>query len=343
MQELLDELKIQATLKNIETNGNLNKYLLQLKPGGKIKAIENSVNEIALGLKTYGIPTIRMLTEQGLISVEAITKKPEHISFNSIKNSIYSSAHNLPILLGKSHEGSILTADLSSFPHLIISGTTGSGKSIMLHSIICSLIESNAQVNIALIDPKLVEFSYYKKIKQLMYPVVNSTQDANDVLEDLVGEMNDRFKKMSKKSANSIVDYNKKSRKTFPYIVLVIDEFADLIYSRGKKFSNNLTILAQKARACGIHLIISTQYPSANIVNGNIKANFPARISCKVASGVNSRVILDQNGAERLLGNGDAFITANNYDMVRFQGAFLSNDEIDNIANKHKRLWYKRW
>ena len=342
MQDLLDQLKIKATLKNKQSNGNLIKYLLELKPGGKISAIEKNSRELALNLKLHSIPTVRLLPEQGLISVEAITKKPKFVDYSELKHHLQASSYSLPVLLGKSHEGQNVITDLASFPHLIISGTTGSGKSVMLHSIICSLIESSAAVNLALIDPKLVEFSYYNDIKQLMYPVVHSSTDANYMLNDLLDEMNDRFSKMRKKAANNIGNYNKKSRKKLPYIVLIIDEFADLMQNKGKEFSNNLTTLAQKSRACGIHIVIATQYPTVNIVNGNIKANFPARISCKVASAINSRVVLDQNGAETLLGNGDAFMNSNQYDMLRFQGAFISQEKIKVIAENNKRAWYKR-
>jgi len=188
------------------------------------------------------------------------------------------------------------------------------------------------------LDPKNVEFTSYQDIKQLMYPIVNYAEDAYTVLSNLTDEMDNRFKIMAKASVKDIYKFNiKNPQKPMPYIVLIIDEFSDLMSMSKKVFQAQLSRLAQKSRACGIHIIIATQRPSADIVTGIVKANFPSRISCKVTSAINSRVILDRNGAEKLLGKGDALIVSSDHDLVRFKGAFVKQEIIDRICYNNKR------
>jgi S-DNA-T family DNA segregation ATPase FtsK/SpoIIIE len=337
MQQLLEQLKIKADVVNIETNGIVSRYYLKLQPGGKVKKIENCANEIALGLKSYSIPIVRLIPEKGLVSIEILTKPQGTVEFNDLKNSLLKSDDKLPVILGRTHDGEDLITDITKMPHLLIAGTTGSGKSVLLHSIICSLILQESNVRLALVDPKNVEFTHYKDTKQLMYPIINYADEAYAILSDLVDEMDDRFRIMSKKSAKDIYEYNKKRSKKLPYIVLVIDEFADLMQMSKKEFQVKLSRLAQKSRACGIHIIIATQRPSADVVTGIIKANFPARISCRVTSAINSRVVLDKNGAEKLLGKGDALISSTIYDMLRFRGAYINQVEIEKICDDNKR------
>lgn len=341
MQQLLNQLKIKADVVDIEDNGTIAKYFLRLQPGGKVKKIENCANEIALGLKSYSIPIVRIIPEKGLVSVEILVKPQDTVKFEDLKISLLRSDNELPIILGRTYDGHSLVADIVKMPHLLIAGTTGSGKSNLLHSIICSLAFKE-NIKLALIDPKNVEFTYYQDLKQLLYPVVNYSDDALAVLSDLVNEMDQRFKKISRKSAKNIQEYNKKRSKKLPYIVLIIDEFADLMQISKKEFQTKLSRLAQKSRACGIHIIIATQRPSTNIVTGTIKANFPARVSCKVASAVDSRVVLDRNGAEKLLGKGDALICSSNYDMLRFKGAYLEQSEINEICENNRRSLFNR-
>ena len=348
MQMLLEQLKIKADVISVETNGTMSKYYLRFKPDGRIGKLERCANEIALGLKSYSIPIIRIIPEQGLVSVELLIKPLDTVLFSNLVDSfnicIDSNQMQLPIILGKEHTGEDLIVDLALMPHLLIAGTTGSGKSVLLHSIICSLLQPHQNIKLALIDPKNVEFTCYKEVKQLMYPIINYADDAYDILSDLVEEMDKRFKIMAKSSVNTISAYNKKKLKNkMPYIVLIIDEFSDLIQISKKVFQSKLTRLAQKSRACGIHIIISTQRPSADVVTGIIKANFPARISCKVTSSINSRVVLDKLGAEKLLGNGDALLDSTIYDMLRFKGAFISPDEIKILCEDNKRSKFKNF
>lgn len=344
MQQLLEQLKIKADVVNTETNGIVSKYYLKLQPSQKVRKIENCVDEIALGLKSYSIPIIKLIPERGLVSVEILTKPQGMVEFSEIKKSLLKSNKELPIILGRTHDGKDLVADITKMPHLLIAGTTGSGKSVLLHSIICSLIfNPKSNVKLALIDPKNVEFTYYEDLKQLMYPVINYADEAYTILSNLVEEMDRRFEIMSKRSAKNINEYNTKVSKKLPYIVLIIDEFADLMQMSKKEFQTKLSRLAQKSRACGIHIIIATQRPSADVVTGIIKANFPARISCRVTSAINSRVVLDRNGAEKLLGKGDALVCSTVYDMLRFRGAYIDQRKIKEICDNNKRSWLSRF
>jgi S-DNA-T family DNA segregation ATPase FtsK/SpoIIIE len=342
MQQLLKQLKINADVIGKDTNDSIVKYYLKLHPGEKINSIENNIREIALGIKSFGFPIVRLIPEKGIISLEVLTKEQKTINFSDMKELLLNSDLNLPVILGKTYDGKNIIADITKMPHLLVAGTTGSGKSVLLHSIICSLI-LGTNTKLALIDPKYVEFLCYKDIKDLIYPIANYSNEAQSILSDLVCEMDSRFRLMSKLYVKDISEYNKiKSKKPLPYIVLIIDEFSDLMQTSKKEFQDELCRLAQKSRACGIHIIIATQRPSADVITGIIKANFPARVSCKVTSAINSRVILDQKGAEKLLGNGDAIIDSPVYNMLRFKGAYLNTKDIQDVCNENKRnLFYR--
>lgn len=336
MQQILQQLKIKADVVSIESNGIMSKYYLRLQPGGRINKIERCAAEIALGLKSYSIPIVKVIPEDGLVLVELLINRIDKVNFDEVIN--FSGNQKIPLVLGRSYDGNDLIADLSEMPHMLVAGTTGSGKSVLLHSILSGIILSGYDIKLVLIDPKQVEFLYYAGIKQLMYPVISYPADALYVLSDLVEEMETRFKIMSRAGVNHISELKKK----MPYIVVVIDEFSDLMLQAKKEFSAKISKLAQKARSCGIHLIISTQHVSVNIVSGPIKANFPSRISCKVSSLTNSRVILDRSGAEKLLGKGDAIINSGKYDMLRFQSAYISCNDIKLLSDKNKMSKVKR-
>lgn len=339
MKPILEQLNINASVVGTEEDGAMTKYYLTLQPGEKVSKIRNYTTEIALCMKSYSEPIVRVITERGLVCLEMLTKPVNTVKFDEVA---IANDKPIPLILGRSHGGSNLTADLSIMPHLLIAGTTGSGKSVMLHSIISGFLATNQNVKLALIDPKRVEFSYYKDIKQLMYPVITNPETGLEVLSDLVDEMEHRFDIMSAKGVNSIDDYNENTGKNLPYIVLIIDEFSDLMTTSKKEFEPVLCRLAQKSRAAGIHIIIATQRPSAKVITGLIKSNLPARISCKVSSNVDSRVVLDEGGAETLLGRGDALIKSIDHDMVRFQGAFISVEEIKALCELNKRSGWSR-
>ncbi len=335
MAEILLQLKINADIISIDNSGTLTKYYLKLNPGAKVSKIENCSTEIALGIKSYSKPIIKVVLEQGLVVLEVLSKPINFVGFSELACDILAD-NNLPILLGRTHDGKDLTIDLTKMPHLLVAGTTGSGKSVLLHSMIASILTfSNA--NLVLIDPKKVEFSHYANIKELLFPIITETEEAGKVLSDLISEMENRFKFMSKHRMNNI----SMAKGQFKYIVLVIDEFSDLNQTSKKEFQNDLCRLAQKSRACGIHIIMATQRPSVDVVTGLIKANFPTRISCRVPTLVDSRVILGCSGAEKLLGNGDSLINVGS-DLIRFQGAFLSQSDIIQLSKAHEMSWHSK-
>jgi len=207
MQTILNQLKIQADVVRTENNGTMSKYYLRLRPGAKVSKIENCATEIALGLKAYSKPIIRVITEEGLVGVELLTKPADMVTFNEAIQNMNASEATLPLVLGRSHDGNDLITDLSIMPHLLIAGTTGSGKSVLLHSILAGLMLSEKNVKFALIDPKKVEFSYYSNIEQLMYPIVTEPDIALAMLSDLVDEMEIRFKAMSQSDATYSAGY----------------------------------------------------------------------------------------------------------------------------------------
>ena len=341
LKELLSGLKIKADIEKVETNGTTTKIYLKLHPGARVCRIENCATEIALGTKAYNRPIIRVIPEEGLVCIELLNNKIKYVSLSEFdylfEDNKIKEYGELPIILGKQHDGKELIVDLAQMPHLLVAGSTGSGKSALLHSIICSLIKLDNGTRLALIDPKQVEFDIYKDVKQLLYPVVNSPDEALEVLEDLIEEMDNRFELLNEASANNIKIYNSVNE-YLPYFVLVVDEFADLQRAFKKEFQADICILAQKARAVGIHMILATQRPSVDVITGVIKANLPSRIALKTASAVDSRVILDCNGAEKLLGKGDALINSGNLELVRFQGAFINAAETEKLCENYKRV-----
>src|SRR2546427_11459588 len=284
------------------------------------------------------------------------------------------STRALPIALGKNLEGDPVVADLAKMPHLLIAGVTGSGKSVCINTIITSLIYTHPpeKLKLLMIDPKMVELSMYAALPHLGLPVVTNHHKAASVLKWAVWEMDRRYRLLHANHARNIVVFNKKVEEkkplmdagmgdaggvkggdasripplasrgpytggVFPYIVLIVDELADLILTVQREIERPLATLAQKARAIGIHLVLATQRPSVNVITGLIKANFPCRIAFRVSAKVDSRTILDQNGAETLLGNGDMlFLPPGKSDLLRVQGAFISTDETERLME-----WYK--
>lgn len=336
LKDLLSKLKLKADIISYKEQDPFIIFDISLEPSATFKKLEKCKTEIALVLKALSEPLIYPITREGIVRIEVMVKEQDIVLFNDICN--YSSNKKIPLILGKSEDG-VLIADLAEMPHLLISGATGSGKSILLQTIINGLLISNIPLNFALIDTKRVEFSYYSKLNNLCAPVAKNVNEALSILEKLNDEMDRRFFILEKHGARNIFDYKKK----MPFIILVIDELADLMMSSKKNTQDLVCRLAQKSRACGIHLIVSTQRPSVNIITGTIKANFPARISCKVSSAIDSRVILDRNGAESLAGKGDAIIDCNEYKFKRFKVAYITESEINKNTNKHKTMWNKLW
>ena len=241
----------------------------------------------------------------------------------------------LPIALGKSISGKPLIADLSSMPHLLIAGTTGSGKSVCINTIILSLLYRHTpeKCKFILIDPKMLELSTYEGIPHLLCPVITEAKKAASVLGWVVKEMESRYRLMTKEGVRNIHGYNSKHKLTMPYIVVVVDEMSDLMLVAGKEIENYIQKLSQMARAAGIHIIMATQRPSVDVITGTIKANFPTRISFQVTSKIDSRTILGEQGAEQLLGKGDMLFMTSANRVIRIHAPFVSDNEIEKINN----------
>ena len=241
----------------------------------------------------------------------------------------------LPIALGKNISGAPITSDLSSMPHLLIAGTTGSGKSVCINTIILSLLYKHGpdKCKFILIDPKMLELSTYEGIPHLLCPVITEAKRATSVLGWVVKEMESRYRLMTRVGVKNIDGYNSKHKLSMPYIVVIVDEMSDLMLVAGKEIEGYIQKLSQMARAAGIHIIMATQRPSVDVITGTIKANFPTRISFQVTSKIDSRTILGEQGAEQLLGKGDMLYMSSANKIVRIHAPFVSENEIEKINN----------
>merc|ERR1711991_344769 len=241
----------------------------------------------------------------------------------------------LPIALGKSISGKPIVGDLSSMPHLLIAGTTGSGKSVCINTIILSLLYRHTpeRCKFILIDPKMLELSTYEGIPHLLCPVITEAKKAASVLGWVVKEMENRYKLMTKVGVRNIDSYNAKHKISMPYIVVIVDEMSDLMLVASKDIENCIQKLSQMARAAGIHIIMATQRPSVDVITGTIKANFPTRISFQVSSKIDSRTILGEQGAEQLLGRGDMLFMAGGGKVIRVHGPFLDDTEVERVTS----------
>ncbi|MEI7499749.1 MAG: DNA translocase FtsK 4TM domain-containing protein [Bacteroidota bacterium] len=328
-------------------------YEIVPEAGVRISRIKNLEDDIALSLAAMGIRIIAPIPGKGTIGIEVPNQNPEIVSIKSLlgtdkfKNTLY----ELPFVLGKTISNETYIADLAKMPHLLMAGATGQGKSVGLNTIITSLLYKKhpSQVKFVLIDPKKVELTLYTKIERHFLAklpdseeaIITDTKKVIRTLNSLNIEMDSRYDLLRDAQVRNIKEYNEKffSRKLnpndghqfLPYIVLVIDEFADLIMTAGREIETPLTRLAQLARATGIHLIIATQRPSVNIITGTIKANFPARIAFRVISKIDSRTILDSSGADQLIGRGDMLLSTGS-DLIRIQCAFVDTPEIDRVT-----------
>ena len=295
--------------------------------GTKLKNIAAAADDIA---REMGVSSLRVEPVQGtnLIGLEIPSQTPKTVDFEAILAQSPSPQGKLPICLGADVAGAPVWADLSKLPHLLVAGTTGSGKSVGLNTFILSLIKYKkpSEVKFVLIDPKRIEFSVYNNQKYMFCPVVTDNTQATAVLEYLVQEMERRYGLFEQTMSKNLEAYNN-DNSPLPYLVCVIDEFADLM-AADKKVEKAVQMLAQKARACGIHLILATQRPSVDVVTGVLKANFPARLAYKTASATDSRTILDAAGAEKLIGRGDALFLQANGELKRVHGAYVTDEQI---------------
>ena len=329
-------------------------YEIVPEAGVKISKIKNLEDDIALSLSALGIRIIAPIPGKGTIGIEVPNKNREMVSAKSVitTEKFLKSDYELPIVLGKTISNEVFVTDLSKMPHLLMAGATGQGKSVGLNIILASLIYKKhpSQLKFVLVDPKKVELTLFNKIERHFLAklpetdeaIITDTTKVVNTLNSLCIEMDARYDLLKDAGCRNLKEYNKKfvnrrlnpkkGHKYLPYIVLVIDELADLMMTAGKEVEMPIARLAQLARAIGIHLIVATQRPSVNVITGIIKANFPARLSFRVTSKIDSRTILDTGGAEQLVGMGDMLLSLGS-DMIRLQCAFLDTPEVENICD----------
>ncbi len=329
LEKVLETYGIKGKVIGVHDGPRVRQIEFQPDAGTKIKNIAAVLDDVA---REVGVPSLRVepIEESRNIGFEVPAEEMKTVDFDSVlETKDFNAAKGyLPLCLGVDIRGVPVIADLAKMPHLLVAGTTGSGKSVGLNTFILSLIKKlkPADLKFVLIDPKRIEFSVYNKLKYLLLPVVTEMSQASAVLEYLVGEMERRYSLFEESMTKNISAYNEEAGH-LPYIVCVIDEFADLI-AYDKSVEKSIQRLAQKARAAGIHIILATQRPSVDVVTGVLKANFPTRLSYKVASSADSRTILDVAGAEKLLGRGDALFLSSTGDLKRVHGAYMPDEEI---------------
>lgn len=337
---------LQARLKDFDVDGEvvevspgpvITMYEFKPAPGVKINKVANLSDDLALALGCGSLRVIAPIPGKSVIGIEVPNKSRETVFLRELidSNLFKTSEKKIPVAVGKDTVGNPYVTDLANMPHLLVAGSTGSGKSVFINSLICSILYkfSPEQVRLLMVDPKMLELSVYDGIPHLLHPVVTDAQKASRALKWAVKTMIERYTLLSAKGAKSITSYNAVADEPMPYIVIIVDELADLMMVSSKDVESSLTRLAQMARAAGIHLVLATQRPSVDVITGLIKANFPARISFKVASRIDSRTVLDSMGAEKLLGAGDMlFIPPGTARQERFHGAFVSDEEVRNVV-----------
>ncbi|OHB41584.1 MAG: hypothetical protein A2069_02405 [Planctomycetes bacterium GWB2_41_19] len=356
LKNTLVQFNVNAEVVEIERGPVITMYELELSPGTKVGKVVSLSDDLAIALKAPSVRVVAPLPGKSSIGLEVPNTKRKTVMLRELLEASDEIRKKMaiPLLIGKDAAGNPLISDLASMPHLLIAGTTGSGKSVCLNSIILSILfmRHPSDVQLLLVDPKMVEFSLFREIPHLISPVVTDMKKAAAVLEWAVNKMEERYALLASVGVKHINAYNRlgtaEIRKRLnpegdanlddvqfylPHIVVVVDELADLMMVASKEVEGSVIRLSQKSRAVGIHLILATQRPSVDVITGLIKSNLPSRISFYVASKVDSRTILDQNGAEKLLGSGDMlFLPPGTSKLVRVQGAYVSDEEVNNVV-----------
>ena len=363
LMDALRTFRVEGELVGRTTGPVVTQYEIEPAPGVKVRQFANLANDLALAMRAPSIRVVAPIPGRGAVGVEVPNPTAEMVVFRELIESrdFQSARAALPIALGKDLEGKPVVADLAKMPHLLIAGATGSGKSVCVNTLITSLVYRHTPrtLRFLMVDPKMVELSVYNVLPHLRHKVVTDNRDAAATLKWAVLEMQERYELLAANGARNIQDFNRKVTEgaklkapkdqaaalgnpdyvggILPYVVVIIDELADLMMTVQGEVETPLAMLAQKARAIGIHLILATQRPSVNVITGLIKANFPSRIAFRVASQVDSRTILDGMGAESLLGNGDMlFIPPGKSEPSRLQGAFISSEDTERLMG-----WYE--
>jgi S-DNA-T family DNA segregation ATPase FtsK/SpoIIIE len=340
LEDTLRDFGIESKVIDISKGPVITRYELQPAPGVKVNRITSLSDDIALTMKATTVRIVAPIPGKSCVGIEVPNADTSMVFLKEILESgeyqKMASSSKLAMALGKDISGRAVVTDLGDMPHLLIAGTTGSGKTMCVNSLIMSMIYNATpeELKFLMVDPKMVELAIYNGLPHLLCPVVTDAKKVSGALGWVVSEMEARYKMLAKLTVRNIQAFNQKSEEKFPYIVVIIDELADLMMIAQEDIENAITRLAQLSRAVGIHMILATQRPSVDVVTGIIKANFPARISFKVASKVDSRTVLDMNGADKLLGKGDMlFLEPGSPKPIRAQGTFLTDPEIEKVVN----------
>ena len=336
LEKILLDFGVNGKIKKVSHGPVVTLNEFEPAAGVKVSKIINLSDDIARNTSSESA-RISTIPGRNTIGIELPNLSRENVYLSEIlSNSDFKKKEiKLPIALGKNISGLPIIGDLASMPHLLIAGTTGSGKSVCINTIILSLLYRHTpeKCKFILIDPKMLELSTYEGIPHLLCPVITEAKKAASVLGWVVKEMENRYKLMTKEGVRNIDSYNEKHKLPMPYIVVVVDEMSDLMLVAGKEIENYIQKLSQMARAAGIHIIMATQRPSVDVITGTIKANFPTRISFQVTSKIDSRTILGEQGAEQLLGKGDMLYMSSANRIVRIHAPFVSDNEIEKINN----------
>ena len=350
LEKVLESFNVKAKVVEVHIGPTVAQYELEIASGTRVNKITTLSREIALALSKKDVRIEAPIPGKSTVGIEFANDKPNSVSFYEImasKTMLQNDDRKLMVPLGKSIMGDIGVCEINKMPHMLIAGTTGSGKSVCVNGIICSILmrAKPDEVKLAMVDPKVVELSVYNGIPHLMCPVVSDPKQAAILLQKMVAEMEKRYHQFSATGTKKIEGYNEYVEKynkrnpddpmdKMPYIVVIIDELSDLMMVAAKEVEDSILRITQKARAAGIHLIVATQRPSTEVITGLIKANIPSRIAFAVGSGIDSRTILDQVGAEKLLGKGDMFfLPIGQNTPTRIQGSFITDEEIKKIID----------
>ncbi len=346
LEETLKDFGVEGKVVQINPGPVVTMYEFEPAPGVKISRISSLADDLALKLKAGSIRVVAPIPGKAVVGIEVPNAEREIVYLRDILEAPAFHKAKLPLALGKNIFGEPVVSDLTKMPHLLIAGATGSGKSVCLNVLICGLLThcTPEYLKFLLVDPKRIELSYYNNIPHLLYPVITDMDEANQALKWAVWEMERRYELLANLGARNLDNYNAKIQQLpaeqkeqflpLPYLVIIIDELADLMIVASKEVQTSLVRLAQMARAAGVHLILATQRPSVDVITGVIKANFPARISFQVSSKTDSRTILDVMGAEKLLGRGDMlFLPPGTSKLQRLHGAYVSEEEIKAVVD----------
>ena len=340
LERVFQDFNIEIQVINVKHGPVVTLFEILPAAGIKINTIINLADDIS---RSMGVGAVRIAQIYGTqyLGVEVPNDQRETVTIKEllINENFINTSSKIPICIGKDISGNIEVIDLSKTPHLLVAGTTGSGKSVFINTLLASILYkfSPNELRLILIDPKMLELSVYNDIAHLLTPVVTEPKKAIIALKWVCKEMERRYSLMNEENTRSLEGYNQKSIEKLPYIVVFIDEMADLMMTAGKEVEHYVQRLAQMARACGIHLVMATQRPSVDIITGSIKANFPSRISFQVASKYDSRTVLGEIGAEQLLGNGDMLMSKNGGHIIRYQSAFISDNEVNKLIKEIKK------